>query len=263
MAYQPLACTNIVCVHSQILHNYAQLLFVWDVNSACPGHFLQIFEPLENVSFITTSAKSVLAPHALRVPNTRDQFYTTMFNYDVTELFPRRNYRHFFWLREIELRQRLIPTRHVLEKARKYVREHNICNASAMHIRRSDMWIVLKSYQRTSYDRYFEWVANRPPHEPVYLMTDNPKTQQLFLHKYGAHKLLVYQNMTDFDGLNADGTLGNATERRFSTLEHTMVDVLIAAHAKDFKNSPFSSMSDLVKWFKSLHRLEWCREPES
>lgn len=98
-----------------------------------------------------------------------------MFNYDVTELFPRRNYRHFFWLREIELRQRLIPTRHVLEKARKYVREHNICNASAMHIRRSDMWIVLKSYQRTSYDR---WVANRPPHEPVYLMTDNPKTQQ-------------------------------------------------------------------------------------
>ena len=41
-------------------YNYkSELMFIWDVNSACPGHFLQIFEPIEGVIFAHNSSRSV------------------------------------------------------------------------------------------------------------------------------------------------------------------------------------------------------------
>ncbi len=42
----------------------AHLAFVWDVNSACPAHFLEIFQPIQNVIFATNSSRYVLDKHA-------------------------------------------------------------------------------------------------------------------------------------------------------------------------------------------------------
>lgn len=36
------------------------LVFIWDVTEACPGHFLQVFEPLKNVVFAQNSSRYVL-----------------------------------------------------------------------------------------------------------------------------------------------------------------------------------------------------------
>jgi len=38
----------------------AHLVFVWDVTPACPAHFLEIFQPIQNVIFATNSSRYVL-----------------------------------------------------------------------------------------------------------------------------------------------------------------------------------------------------------
>ena len=47
---------------------------------------------------------------------------------------------------------------------------------------------------------------------------------------------------------------------RYTTLEHTLIDVLIAAHASKFHPSGFSSMSDLVQMFSRIgkEKYGWC-----
>ena len=37
---------------AQANYNGANLVFAWDVNSACPGHFLEIFQPIPNLIFL-------------------------------------------------------------------------------------------------------------------------------------------------------------------------------------------------------------------
>jgi len=51
-----------------------------------------------------------------------------------------------------------------------------------------------------------------------------------------------------------------AEDHRFTTLEHTLIDVIIAAHAQTFKPSSFSSLSDLVRMFEHIGKRErgWC-----
>src|SRR5689334_19076191 len=50
----------------------SSLVFVWDVNAPCPGHFLDIYEPIPNVHFITTKdRKEYEAKAAVVFNNTR------------------------------------------------------------------------------------------------------------------------------------------------------------------------------------------------
>ena len=42
---------------------------------------------------------------------------------------------------------------------------------------------------------------------------------------------------------------------RFTSLKHTLIDILIAAHADAFKGTPFSSVSELVRMFSRTHRF--------
>lgn len=55
--------------HNTIQHN-TTLVMVWDVNDACPGHFLQLFHPLRKVSFTSSSMKATFARHAVKVYGT-------------------------------------------------------------------------------------------------------------------------------------------------------------------------------------------------
>ena len=48
-------------------HNNAKLVMIWDINEACPGHFLELFKPLPYVSFATSSSRNMLQSKALKV----------------------------------------------------------------------------------------------------------------------------------------------------------------------------------------------------
>ncbi len=255
----------------KILHNEAHLVMIWDINDACPGHFLQIFKPLENVTFISNSSRELYAQNAVKIyPNSRDGFERTLLNHDVNFVVKKR----LWWNIELTYWERILWIREVEERVELFARQHSVCNMTAMHIRRTDMDLELNPKKRSGYDHYFRWVESQPPLEPVYLMTDNPGTQQLFLDKYGTSKILVYANISAVDGGGIEGSSAPlqhsqstapasspkklAIDHRFTTLEHTIVDVLVAAHARDLRPAPFSSVSDFVRMMNFLHRWKWC-----
>lgn len=177
-------------------------------------------------------------------------------------------------------------SRELLFRAYGFIRKHDMCNMSAMHLRETDLSLHLqrqsggrrKGVARESYMQFVESAEGA-----VFLMTDNPATQQFFLQKYGPQKILVYENMLApinrlplfllNDTLipkNGEQSVVNPSaeeaaklpeEHRYTTLENTVIDVIIAAHALQFKASPFSSLSELVAMFSRIGRQDrgWCQ----
>jgi hypothetical protein len=291
---------------AEVLHNDAHLIMVWDVNDACPGHFLQIFRPISKVTFITNDSRIFFTNNALKIyPNSRNGFAQTMLEYDVNLIVK----KSVWWSAELSLYDKFIPTREIDEIVEAYAYKHNVCNITSMHIRKTDLDIELPPKRPASMEQYFRWVDRQPIGEPVYLMTDNPKTQRLFLNKYGLNKIFVYKNISlneqenkinsifynnnnqlktikpktfvnpnkklknlqnttiilshnnsAYLNVSANSTITIITtkklalDHRFTTLEHALIDILIAAHAKDFRISAFSS----VKTMNYLHRWKWC-----
>jgi hypothetical protein len=283
--------------------NGAHLAFIWDINEACPGHFLQIFEPLDHVIFATNASRYVLDKNAKIVyENSWAVFTWTLMMNNI----PKAKFGHPGWSTiEYNMYSRYFPTREVMGKVNEFVRAHNICQASAMHLRLTDMSQHLeKKRKAVNINGYFRFVESRPKDEPVYLLTDNPTSQRLFLEKYGPKKILVYRRIPSEDdqkplvvsyklnsasaSASANGTAISANtsaststssgtpsgdssstsrksklpeDHRFTSIEHTLIDVLIAAHSRDFKPGIYSSLSDLVHMFARIGKSDrgWCR----
>ena len=123
------------------------------------------------------------------------------------------------------------------------------------------MYKILPAKRRASLESFDRFISTRPDEEPIFLMTDNPVGQKRFIEKYGPNKILVYTEMIDKignisishdnDGIvnsnnsNTGGSNGNITipeDFRYSTLEHLLIDILIASHAHHFKGIHFSSI---------------------
>ena len=250
----------------------AHLAFVWDINAACPGHFLEIFQPIPGVMFLTNISRYVLDKQAkINYENSNAVFGWIMRMNNIPKS------RHGFptW-NEIEYRMysRYFAKPRIMQTVEAYVQQYNVCQSSAMHIRTTDMQKSLESKHRrtTNMEAYFHFVESRPPQEPVYLLTDSPQTQATFLSRYGPQKILVYAvipnitapapptiSTTESTSVVASSAL--PTDYRYTTLEHTLVDILIAGHSREFKGSPFSSLTELVKMFGDIGRRDrgWCR----
>lgn len=252
----------------------AHLFFAWDVNVECPGHFLQIFQPLDGVTFIANSSRVHLENTAKKVfPNVAHRFELIM---DESEV-PRRNRN---WARsERACYDKFLPLKEIQDKVDDYVTKNNIENCSAMHLRQTDMNLALKPRQRPSLESYDKFLNTRPDEEKVFLMTDNPVGQKHHIDKYG-NRILVYSKIIDPNAnliaissanntknenikreLNIQNTLNaqntNTTlpsSHRFTSLEHTLIDILISANALVFKGSPYSSLSDLVVMYRNIVR---------
>ena len=233
----------------------AHLVFIWDVNQACPGHYLEIFDPLRDVIFATNNSRYVLDKHAKIVyENSLAVFQWTMQMNNI----PKRRYGlPTWWQVEYNMFSEFVPTQRVLEKVYDFTEKYNVCNISSMHIRLTDLNAIMPPRKKVSLNGFYSFVESQI--DPVYLMTDDPGTQEHFLNKYGRDKIIVYDqvgkgliNKTDIPLITLP--------IRYTTLEHTLIDVLIAAHAKKFHPSSFSSMSDLVQMFSRIGRdkYSWC-----
>lgn len=263
-------------------HDGAHLVFIWDKTEACPGHFLSVFEPIDTVIFATNASRYVLDKHSKI--NFEDSFAVFGWIMRMNNI-PKNRFGFPSW-GEIEYRMysRYFPTREVMFKALTYVREHNICNASAMHIRETDLSLhLLRQYngkRRVSIQSYVQFVQSRPADEPVFLLTDNPATQAYFLDMFGPKKILVYEKITapinqlplyvtnssflhhNITAASANSSQAHqAEDHRFTTLENAVLDVIIAAHAATFKATSFSSLSELVAMFSRIGKQDrgWCK----
>lgn len=264
-------------VLAKYIHNNARLVMVWEVNDACPGHFLQVFNPVHGVTFIDSSAKPLFAQHAVHVyNNSRDGLEKTLLeNY---KWFYRR-YRKQLWQIEVDAWAKIYPTRELMGKVTAFTREHNVCNMNAMHVRRTDLEYELNPKRRSGILFFQRFMERQDPNDRYFLMTDNRQSQIEFFERFGSNKILVYRNISSKDeqlpiavamrSPVSTATGGdvlakmNATlplDHRFTTLEHAVMDVYIAAHAKRFHPTPFSSVSDYVRMVKHLYRDNWCPE---
>ena len=281
----------------------AHLVFIWDVNDACPGHFLQLFEPIPNVVFATNSSRYVLDKNAKIVyeNSLAVMTWTLQMNNIPKNKFGRATWGDI----EYMMYSKFAPTAAIMRQVDEFVSSHNICNMSAMHIRATDLAKhMARKKQAVNIQTYYDFVDRLPTEEPVYLLTDNPETQHAFLTKYGRKKILVYAEITPSVAqkplalVNSHsgaagassanetshlehimkgghrrhekyprrlGLLNSSTglseDHRYTSVEHTLIDVMIAAHAKHFKPAIYSSLSELVKIFGHIGRKDrrWCR----
>lgn len=241
----------------------ADLFFVWDVNIECPGHFLEIFKPIEGVAFISNSSRSVLKASAKAMyPNEANRFEVIMSENGIKK-------RGTYWGKcEMQSYRQFIPTDEVSNTVNIYISQHNIANCSAMHLRQTDMHLHLNARQRASYESYYKFVNTRPDNEKIFLMADSPTGQKQLIDKYG-DRILVYSVIENpnnrtyppsavlgksesmiFAGNSTN--VGLPTGYRFTSLKHTLFDILISANAVVFKGSPFSSLSDVVNVFRKI-----------
>ena len=240
---------------------HADLLFIWDVNVACPGHFLEIFQPIKGVSFISDSSRKAMEPFATAVfPITSCRFEIIMKDHG----FERNSLRGH----ETQLYRNFIPTREILRSVDKFLFDIDVRNLSSMHLRQTDMHAVLSSKQRATDASYDRFIDTRPANEKIYLLSDNPFGQKRFLDKYG-DRIIVYKKIIissnfvshshSIDCWNFDQKTDKKKKNitlpisyRYTSLQHTLIDVIISAKSIVFKGSPFSSLSDLVVRFRSV-----------
>lgn len=262
----------------------AHLVFIWDTNAACPGHFLSVFEPIDKLIFATNSSRYVLDKRAKIV---YENSYAVMHWILMQNEIPKNKHGFPSW-REIEYKMysKFFPVRDILQKVEAFVAQHCICNSSAMHLRTTDLDQVLGERKRLNLKAFVRFVESRPHGEKVFILTDHPDVQSFFLEKFGAERVIFYAlihihpvsaniavdrailatlSSSPPLSLQQNGSTlaapGLPPEHRYTSLEHTLIDVLIAAHAKVFKPSPFSSLSELVKMFEHIGKKDrgWCR----
>jgi hypothetical protein len=233
--------------------NDSHLAFIWDINDACPGHFLEVFKPIPRVIFAKNESRYVLDKHAKIVyENSLAVFSWTM----LMNKIPKNRFGFPSWTQiETQMYMKFNPTKVLMQKIKRYVQIHNICQASAMHIRLTDLNAVMPAKKRISVSNFYSFVEEQP--SVVFLITDDPFAQSHLIEKYGKEKIIVYRNIT---GTSRPDYIKDTDAFRFTTLEHTVIDVFIAAHAKVFKPSGYSSLSDLVFKMSSIGKTHygWC-----
>lgn len=213
----------------KVLHKGAHLVMVWDVNDACPGHFLQLFHPLKKVSFTTSSAKATLAKHAMKVyDKTSNGFLQSILVNNETTAHQQSQMKKL----EFEYLRRLRPLPEITLAVEMFVSKYNPCNMSAMHVRKTDMERELHHMKRTNIKKFYEFVDSRPAEEKVFLLTDDMGTQWEFTNYYGPSKITLFSNMS---------AEGNYQQVRLINESYTSLSTATGTGSIDV-NNPYQSM---------------------
>ena len=181
------------------------LLVVWIPDDACTGHFLDHFEPLEDVTFITNEEAQAL-PSAHHVPRTID--------FD-------EHIRHHAG-GEASCFAPLIPQPEVAAAVAANLRELGP-DAIAIHVRRTDHFALSCDRVRPTTDVEFERCLDAPPHvhRRIFLATDNATSQRRFLARYGER----IRACTPLEASSAT----EPSALRHTTLREAVIDLLTCA----------------------------------
>ena len=221
------------------VYNTSHIVMVWERNEACVGHFLEIFQPLENAA----SQRPLFEKQAVaHLGPSYASFHEILRRFDVD-----RSPEKWHALRREKYRL-FKPVSFVLHEVFQFVTLHDICHCIGVHIRHTDLdtHYSVANTNHSSNIPFFHFIDSHTETNSsnpcVYLMTDNPTTQHIFLNRYGTSRLLVYDTIRS-------ASVHHEANHRFTSLFHTLVDVLITAFTSDFKGSKGSSLSELVWLF--------------
>ena len=196
------------------------LVVLWEPSDACPGHFVDLFEPLDGVHFVPT--------HAALHGSLRVDYFSSDFHPQVK-----------FTDREGECFRPLVPLQSLRRAVEKNIATHRPTFV-AVHVRRTD-----HGFSGQTTDEAFAEFINRHSYasHSVFVATDNAETQAVMTAAAGTGRVQV--------GSLAHMSRGKHALRH-SSLFAAVVDLYTCAAADVFKGSFYSSFSDTILHIRAL-----------
>lgn len=187
-----------------------ELIVCWALSDACPGFFLDYFEPVSGIRFI--------------------KGYNPVAKYDYRGCGVLEEFNH------PSIYIPLIPKPHIQARIKSNITElsTNETGFVAIHARRTDhIRDAVAAGKFTSDTVFFDYIDKQLPAVNIYLATDNLGTQELFKAKYG-------------DRIKAMKWITPQRNLRQTPLEDAVVDIYTCVGANAFLGSGWSSFSDLI-----------------
>ena len=194
-----------------------QLVVQWTADDACPGHFLEWFEPLSDTTFC----------------NTYDDDAASV-DYDGCGVHP----DHPQYVTDS-----LVPLTDV--RARVQALVDVLGDYVAVHVRRTDHVDLAKAHDRYTTDADVDAFLSLYPTHTVYVATDNANTYETLKTKYGSRIPLPWHTPVMED-----------SALRHTSVEDAVVDLYMCARAHAFQGSGWSSFSDTIEALRT-QRVDW------
>jgi hypothetical protein len=141
--------------HLEYCNQKKEKLFVnWDPDKNCPGHFLDLFEPIEGLYF----------NHECSSPT----YGACKHNFDANDIF---------LYKQLKVKKQIINK--VKDIQQLFDGEYN-----AIHVRRTDHILIRKQRNVYQSDELFFNFIEENKDKPLYIATDNLETQKIFYDKF-------------------------------------------------------------------------------
>jgi hypothetical protein len=193
-----------------------ELVVCWVLSDACPGFFLDYFEPVPGIKFI--KGYNPYAQYDYRGCNVLEEFNNP------------------------SMYAALNPKAQIQEKVNANIAELRSSGSGfvAIHARRTDhIKDAMANNKFTTDAIFFEFLDKQQYDTNIYLATDNLGTQEIYKNRYG-NRLKAIKWITPRHTL------------RQTLLEDAIVDIYTCVGANAFQGSGWSSFSDLINDLRVL-----------
>lgn len=184
-----------------------QLTVIWEKNNACKGYFLDYFQPVERITFLTKNTDSLSVDYC--GCSCHGDFNT---------------YNNFIYS-DLKLKENIYDS--INQKLKL------LGNFIAIQVRRTDHIELAKSHNRFTTDEDFCTFIESNPDGNLFIASDNRDSYEYFKSKYPDRVKLDYPD-------------SDSTSLRHTSLEDSIIDLFICARALHVKTSGYSSFGDLI-----------------
>jgi hypothetical protein len=114
----------------------------------------------------------------------------------------------------------------------KFVKQFNICEAVAIHVRKTDFG----EYEGSD-DQFYDFIDSFDETVKVLILTDNGITQKEYMNRIGLNRSIIYHRIP--------------LDRPYSRMRHTSLviaarEMMIATFAREFMGTPESTFSETI-----------------
>jgi hypothetical protein len=197
--------------------NNEKLDMIWDNNKACPGYFLDYFEPVKNINLLNKFTENT----SIIKTNSQHKLTKNIFVYDHLNL-------------KLSLQTKI---QNYIKQLGSYV---------AVHIRRTDtISCPKKKNLYLSNETYINFI-NKYKDYNVYIATDNYETQNEFYQLFKDRiKIINYISKPQ----------KYIPSIRQTSLEETIIDMYMCINSNYFLGSDYSSLTTFVKEMRNNNKL--------
>jgi hypothetical protein len=212
--------------HFYKLNKKEKLVVCWKINKKCNGHFLDLFEPIENLEFTENDSNVDVCG------------WEPAFNFEVTKS---KIYKYLILLPKIK--KQIYDLR---KKMGKYL---------SIHVRRTDKLISkINKIELTSNECFINFI-NKNKNYNIFLATDCYETQIKFKEKFG-NKLFWFEKikkpwnytLKDCETYGVEP----CPDFRPTSLESTAIDLFTCVYSDKFMGTNVSGMSEFIDYNRKI-----------